>query len=641
MKEYILCTTFWCTFTFMMFLFGKALIKKEKSDPESFVLGYITYSVLVGIGGIIVQFFDLNWSIYEKYMLVIWLLILCVIIYQLKKRKMSFTLYSFKEYIQKNWVVFFVCIVLGAMLFLYYNAYWYGNHLDDGYYITKVATMPYNETGFRTNYSVGVEKLGIDSYVFNTWEIEASVYIKWLKVSATLYLRLFQSIFHYFLFANCVLIFAKKIFTCLNDEYREIEYQFQTVIIIFFGAYYLYLQDTNLFFLRDAWQYNSGMFLGSSIVRMIGILMLLFPFIGKRNIDIKMILSVGGIAFFLMTKSSTALPIIVLVSMSYLISWFFLEKKYIVGGSVCAIWFLVAFILPNKEKLEFEVYKYVKLALHSPIFILCTIIFVISFTFRKRIVYQLNGIILLLIAMMVIPQVNDVFELFSVYGFVAGRTWTVFGYTYIVLNFMYGYILLKKHIKNINIMQGVYGILGIVFSIFIVCTFNWYGGELFLIEEGPVEANLRGNLEIIKDNINFVPKSTELLGSMLEEINEKSEDKIYLVCPELRGLDGTAHSLATQIRIFAPDIISVSAIGRYPVEEDCVLYGYNQNIFEDFLENPNEITCNRLKKEMDKYNINCVVTTNDACSEYMEQMGFLYYGDIQECVYYVWYRVDI
>ena len=97
------------------------------------------------------------------------------------------------------------------MMFYYYRAFWYGNHLDDGYYLTKIATIASGCENNIDNIPVGVGKgLGI-TYLLNTWEIESAFYIKMLHVTPSLYIRLFQSGFNYYLFFNCVLAFGDRI----------------------------------------------------------------------------------------------------------------------------------------------------------------------------------------------------------------------------------------------------------------------------------------------------------------------------------------------------------------------------------------------------------------------------------------------
>ena len=107
------------------------------------------------------------------------------------------------------------CVLFYVLCYVFYfRSFWYGNHLDDGYYITKVATIPIDGGNYVNNVSVGTGKWTAFSYLLNTWELEASFFVKILKVTPTVYLRFFQSGFNYFVFFNCVLGFGKKINKC-------------------------------------------------------------------------------------------------------------------------------------------------------------------------------------------------------------------------------------------------------------------------------------------------------------------------------------------------------------------------------------------------------------------------------------------
>ena len=71
MIEYIKCGLFFIAFTIVIYVFG-AFISNEKSSWASrFVKGYIVYSFFVAILGIIVQLLNLNWKIFEIFMILL------------------------------------------------------------------------------------------------------------------------------------------------------------------------------------------------------------------------------------------------------------------------------------------------------------------------------------------------------------------------------------------------------------------------------------------------------------------------------------------------------------------------------------------------------------------------------------------
>ena len=144
------------------------------------------------------------------------------------------------------------------MLLFYYAGFWLGNHQDDGYYITKVATLPYSPIGGNYNYSVGTMNTGFNSYIVNTWELEASVYVNVLGVMPTLFLRLFQSAFYYFLYLNLIKWVAEIIIDKLNVKANVKMAQYVLGIVPLMCAYYIFLSDTGILVLRDGFHLNTG-----------------------------------------------------------------------------------------------------------------------------------------------------------------------------------------------------------------------------------------------------------------------------------------------------------------------------------------------------------------------------------------------
>ena len=54
-KDYLLCTLFYCVFTLLLIVFGNAINRKNKSISENLITGYLVYSFCVAIIGIPLQ----------------------------------------------------------------------------------------------------------------------------------------------------------------------------------------------------------------------------------------------------------------------------------------------------------------------------------------------------------------------------------------------------------------------------------------------------------------------------------------------------------------------------------------------------------------------------------------------------------
>lgn len=526
------------------------------------------------------------------------------------------------------------------MLFCYFRLYWYGNHLDDGYYLTKVATLPYEENSFRMNYSVGVEKTSIDSYIFNTWELEASFFVKVLHVNAALFLRLFQSAFHYFILLNCILAFGHKILLKINKEFciKNIQYIVGTVLIFF--VYYVYLEDTGLFFIRDMFHLNSAMYYGCSSVKVIVVLFLLLFYIEQEKIDIRMIAGVGMISVVMISKTGVVLPVILVTTIACSLVWL-LEKPNNKNRNLAVIigiiYIAAGIIIPAGVGEQKEVYKFVITAFKSPVVIVSFIIFMFSFTIKDKIVYRLNTILIISGILILVPQINDVFEAVSVYNFVAARGWSTYVYTFVIVNIFYLCLIFSRY-WNSKIVKRVYLIISGILTILMIYGYSMDGGELFSAGELPARTNIREDVAKIYHNRYFIPNTTIELSMKLEELSGESKRQLVVVSPMWAGIDGTVHALSTQLRTYAPSIVSLSAIERYPVEENSKVYGYDQTKYDEFLNNPTEYSVRRFEKEIDKYEINCIIIQDNRCVKEMEEMGFVKKYAIQEGVYNVWYR---
>lgn len=639
MRDYIICTLFWCTFIIYLYLLGNSVDLKKECQSIKFVKGYLVYSFFSAIGGIVTQVFKMNYLVYNFYMIIIILITLGSIIYIGKKRK-SFISGSLKEHILCNWFLVIPTIILCTMLFCYYRAFWYGNHLDDGYYLTKVAVIAQGNGDYISNIPVGMGNgVGI-SYLLSTWEIESAFYIKILHVTPSLFLRFFQSGFNYFLFFNCVLAFGNKIVKAIKKEYKERNLQYVVGVCLVFFVYYVYLQDTQIFFLRDMHALNTAMFYGSSIAKMTVVMCLLMFYLEEKDITLKMIFGVIGISIAMVSKSCIVLPLIVVTSISYIIVIFGLDKKRkvkVIGGSLLVLSFITGYVIPNNQSSQNEVYQYAISAIRSPIVIIAVVIFVGSFFLRNKMIYKINVIFILIGAFFIIPQLNDISEMCAVYTFVAGRAWSTYVYTFVILNLWYLYLGLDKIIKSV-VVKLIFIFLTCATSYLVFYGYEMDGKELFVTNNMPAKTNADEDFDVLYRNHKFEPDSAINLGNELEKLENEKKEKLLVLTPEWAQVDDTLYTLSVQLRSIAPNVISVSAMNRYKVDENCMLYGYEQKRYDNFVNAPSDKTAERLNKHIIKYGINCIVVQNKECGQYLKKIGFKQEAVIQGGVYYVWYK---
>lgn len=640
MYSYLVCGIFWIIFTLMLCMLG-AQICKQKSFSGSLTYGYLFYSFLVAIGGMIVQIFNLPWIGFAGYMVVLWCAIIFLLIkYRWKRNDRSLFKDGMLVYLQNNWMILFVMIILIGLTCLYFSGFWLGNHQDDGYYITKVATMPYTQTGGNFVYPIGKSTPGFNTYIVNTWEIEASFYVKILNVSPTLYLRFFQTIFVFFLYLNIIKFFADKVIKKTELLVHESLAQFIVVIVIFFDAYYLFLSDTGIFNLRDMFMVNTGMFLGNSIVRMLSLFLLVSVAIDYDKISMKMVGYFIVVSVVLMSKSTIALPIIGVAAVSGFVTWLWFE--YGKDGRICAlactiIYACLSAILPNQPNIQKITWLDTWNILRSPLIWICVLIFISSFfVLRFKIVYKLNMFVCIIVFLCVVPQINDVFEVLSVFPFVAGRAVTTIVYFFVVMNAVYLMLYLNKWSVGIRWIKRIYTMSAIVLTCVSLWGFTMFGGNV-LMGQSRQKASIRFALAAIKHNPYFIPNSTIELGEQLDEMSQESSEQIRVVTDKMVIRDGTLHPLAIWLRIYAKNIIPVSATERYSVKDGSPLSEYRQSAFEVFESNPSDETAEKFWDEIKKLDVNCIVVQNPECAQWLEQKGYKFKEKVADC-YYIWYK---
>ena len=80
MVDYLLCTLFWIVFTAGLVVLGRAVNNGKQTLSADLITGYCIYSVVIAVGGIILQLLNVRWIIFALYVMVLWLIIFAFIV---------------------------------------------------------------------------------------------------------------------------------------------------------------------------------------------------------------------------------------------------------------------------------------------------------------------------------------------------------------------------------------------------------------------------------------------------------------------------------------------------------------------------------------------------------------------------------
>lgn len=656
MYNYIVGTFLFILLASGLYIFGSALLADDESMPYRFIIGYLLYSFFVAIGGIVIQVIKLPWIAFFVFMIILILSLFIFSVYRIKKYKVTIIPNGFKTFVLEHWFLFLLATTLLIIMLFCFIPIWFNNHLDDGYYINKMAIMPYTNEPFNISPSTGfLRESKFDPYTLNTHELEASFYLFISKITPTVYARFFLAGFHYFLLANCVYALSKKILDSLDVKYNKKIIQFIPAIIILFAFNEIFLKRYNFMYLQDSNQFTNAMYYGSSVVRTMGIMFLILPFIDKPKITWKTVIAVIGISIVLISKSTIAVPLIFSVSLAYLFISFIVEggkKRWIALGGL-VIFTIVSYLISDRSGL-YEIREYSTRCFTNNakdlVFMPTAVIFGVSFFIKSNLIKKYNLILLTTLILLCAPIFANITSLFAVYAFVMGRANTAIFYTLVVSAYIYIYVLFIKF-KLKEILIYAYSLvvfctltLGALYSISVA------GGSVFYDENGGVSAcSLTNAIRVIWHNKKLVPESTFLLGESLSRLAESTDEDINVIMRELDIVDNTTHALATSITAFAPTVHSVSAVFRYgPAPHNSGFEEYSsddQMNYEKFVFQLGEETFKNFSSTLSKYPINCVVLPSFGYDGYMKKIGFHLFenvGDVNSGkTFYIYYKGKI
>jgi hypothetical protein len=620
-----------------MYLFGGAIVDKEESIPYKFLAGYCGYSFLVACGGIPVQVLNLSWSVFYIYMIFILVVTTSFVVWKYINYPELYQQEKFLVFIREHWLIIMCSGILLIFSFAYVSILWSNNLTDDGFYLSKIASYPYSSQPFRSNPSTGLSQVmnGANAYIINVGELEASFYVYITRMSASVYARFFMSGFNYLLFTSCIYALAFKIFTILKMEsYREI-IQYTVSIVIFFGFSSTYLMQHSILILQDSWQLNTAMYYGSSIVRTMGILFLIVPFLERKELYLKDVLMAGIISVVLLSKSTIALPVIYITCVAYLIvSLLFSEhknRKYYAIGILIMLAIISSF-LPNTNEFREMMWASFITTISSYVFITSFVIFIASFSLNDTRIIKINCIFIVMIILMFFSPINSIFEQLSIYGFVGLRAQTTLMYSFMATNYIYLFVIFSKYFKDKKHVK----VVGIVISV------TFLVGNVQSIRE---DNSVINNYSIIRNNLELIPQSTVELGKSLERLYTKKQEEINVIMPEAVSDNGYVHFVPIIIRAVAPNVNSITAITRFDVTEGNDFSNFSsseQKKYDEIILDLNDDSFNQFNDMLNEFPINCVILINNDAQDYLEEINFELYDIIEVensgVIYYVFHR---
>lgn len=336
------------TFVFLVFMFfyyaimgsiiNNVLKIKKKSLFLDIISGYIVFFFISFAVGVPCQFLKTSWHVFFILLLTINVIIF---IFSFHKKYTDFGCFineiksirieNIINFITKNWV-----LILFVFLFTLFstanNMAFYQFNYDDFYYIGKVVNSIGTPKLLNENYYNGhlLINNSLDyARILNTYEITYGFLSTLFHINTTFFCRVSMVIHNYSIIAIVIKYFA----TLFIDAEAKSQYALLPFFLLLIPQGYLmerglYFFDFNLKIrLYDLWQFQTAIWYGSSIVRVIALPLLLIyslPLI-KNKITLFNFLFIVVICCVLMSFTTGSIPIIVFSA----IILFFIKYSYL------------------------------------------------------------------------------------------------------------------------------------------------------------------------------------------------------------------------------------------------------------------------------------------------------------------------
>lgn len=649
-------------YIFFFQLIGTAFTHRE-SAPSRIVYGYFIHVICLSLIGIPVLIFMLPWRVFFIGLIIIDILLIAFSIVRIKNTNRKVFPGGMKDFIQKYWFIYFVCVV-AILMVMTSNAYmWNDGWSDDSYYLNRITTLPYTSNPYLINIRNGLPVTGYSPFTINsliTFELEGSVYLYITQVQPTLFCRIFLSFVNYFIWACALYMFAEKIIEVFSIEIdkRNIQYFTITLLMICFSAFALV--ELKLITIRDHWPVNYCMFYGSALTKTIGLLVLMEPFLDFHKLSWKDLLLFGALSFALITRSAIILPIISVVFIVLFIVYSYKKERmlgYLSFVLVLALSLIVgdnghrfinqaSYYLNSFESVNYVVDNFGSLVITIPLIII--FLMTIYYSDLGKNTKDVTLLLFLLGIMFIVNPLNNIAELMSTKYFVFGRA--VGSLDYFIIMYC-GILLLSFLVTKISFIKYIRPLLFSVLAILI--SFS----SLYVRKRNMV--NVKHEINTFIQNPYCIHEGVRELGDTLEKISKNKKQHLYALIPsnspvyqyevniDLNSVNNKHYlnnQIGMSIRSIAPDVSSlITRSDLYPLSDKIEWKDFNKedfNTFEKFLNSDDKNVKDNMQIMLNKYSINCVVMWNNKQTNFLEQNGFKYITQVSKngLSFVVYYR---
>lgn len=635
---YLKGTIWLLLFILLCYECGDLFCRKDKSGPYKIMYGYLGISLVSAIMALPIRLTNGEWALY-RFLMYVWLTILLVaIVWKRIQHPVKITREDVIRFF-KNYGIFIILTAVAALFAeLQFQQFWCGNHSDDGFYISQLTSFTMAPHPFEIQPSSGIRSsFAIDSYSINTLTMEQAFWCEMLQIYTTLFTRLFYNVF-------CIILFACTVYSCTEvvfrlydkSEFRKTMIQFSAIIVPILIMCQLGLYAMNLFYGYDVWQNTTAMYFGSSIVRMCGFAYLLLPYIERLEFDWKIIVQVSCISFFLITRSTIALPMIIVAALGYFGCWLCLKTKRgtlkmaVMYAAILAAGLTLASLISKIDVYQIETEALAMFGNAQKILVVAAEIGIIfSILFRRKRIRWLDFMLILIGMLLIVPGFNGLAATASVFSFVLQRVITGYLYFLIIISVSYGllFLFLKESWKRTSAVIGIG--LSLAAVSLDVHAFRSYAGTVALILPETAPQSIRESIHALAQNPAFLQEEILETGSLIDSLAQSGTQPVVL-SPVFVDGEGNMEMLSLLLKTEKSNSIILSSTIRWPEKSNPVYSEFSnldQDAYHNFIFHPDWQTVADLKSIVERFGVNTLVLPySEDYTELLNSIGFTQYG---------------
>lgn len=461
----------------LQFLKGKQRI----NFSHKIIAGFIGISFLQWCVGFPAQLFHVSWGVYFWILVLVYVafVVLCAWVLSNGFKQWHIDLNPKKimqqivAHVQSYWFIYVLVIIFSFFSMTSQLPYFEMNY-DDHYYIGRIVQeIGANQLAIENYFTGSIQGIGFDR-ILTTYEIGYGFWAEIFSITPSFFARGTMVVMNYYL----VFLSFHMLSGLFIKKKHYVQYGLIIITILVIPAGYLWVNKQTMMY--DGWQFNTAVWYGSSIVRMVLLPILLVLSTQFLKYKKMTILALLMITCTMIGFSAIAIPIVVGFVMSYLfvllIQQVIMNKSWklkLLCGMTLLIGIVGVYAVANLN-IEHSFFEKVQQAViifqednttrltGSSIFLPSATLALLSITTIKK-KYRLQGLAMIAMSVVIfIPPAIHILSLSSMgYFFVIARTFTAIQVILLIMSgsFIVGVMERTKYIVPIVVSATLIAIV--------------------------------------------------------------------------------------------------------------------------------------------------------------------------------------